>query len=267
MNPLDALPERYRLILCDVWGVVHDGARLLPGAARRLQQWRSEGRRVVLITNAPRTADAIARHLDRLGLPRDAWDAIATGGEAGIAALLKLPHPVGFIGTAQDRGILEGARVKIAAGDGFSDLACTGLSRERPAAADYAPELRAAAGRGVTLHVLNPDRIVVHGGERQVCAGALGDLYEALGGTVRWYGKPYPAIYDHALGLAGDPEPPAVLAIGDGLHTDMAGAAAMGFDAIFVRCGIHAGEDLPDDLGALIGRPGWRPAAIVDSFA
>ncbi len=96
MNYLDALPERYRVILCDVWGVVHDGVALYPGAAMRLLQWRGEGRFVVLITNAPRTAEAVEQQLERIGLPGDAWDGIATSGEAGIAALKLLGKPVGF---------------------------------------------------------------------------------------------------------------------------------------------------------------------------
>jgi len=103
MSDLDALPERYRLILCDIWGVVHDGITLYPGSAERLRRWKGEGRRIILITNAPRTAEAVQAQLDRIGLPRDCYDGIETSGEAGIAALLALGEPVGFIGTQSDR--------------------------------------------------------------------------------------------------------------------------------------------------------------------
>src|SRR6266581_4278664 len=113
MNYWGSLDRKYRLILCDIWGVVHDGVNLYPGAAERLRQWRSEGRCVVLITNAPRTAEAVAAQLKRIGLPRDAWDAVATSGEAGIEALNALGKPVGFVGTADDREILEGRGVRI----------------------------------------------------------------------------------------------------------------------------------------------------------
>lgn len=267
MSFLDALPDHYRLILCDVWGVVHDGAHLYPGAAERLQAWRGEGRKVVLITNAPRTADVIEAQLHRLGLPQTAWDAIATSGEAGIAALRELGKPVGFIGTEEDRRIVERAGLTVANGGDFTDLAAAGVTPERPSLADYEPELRAAAERGVTLHVLNPDRVVLHRGERMVCAGAFGDFYEAIGGRVCWYGKPGAAIYRHALKLAGDPPPDAVLAIGDSLETDMAGAARMGFGGLFVHGGIHADEPLPEDIGAHVGVPGWRPVAVVQSLA
>ena len=94
MSYLDSLPDRYRLILCDVWGVVHDGVTIFPGSAERLLQWEGEGRTVILLTNAPRTEEAVAAQLDRLGLPRAAWTHIATSGEAGIAGLLATGEPV-----------------------------------------------------------------------------------------------------------------------------------------------------------------------------
>src|SRR5215210_8935164 len=111
MSALDALDERYRVILCDIWGCVHDGVSLYPGAADRLHQWRGEGRTVILITNAPRTAEAVEQQLGRIGLPSDSWDGIATSGEAGIAALKELGKSVGFLGTAADRDILESRQV------------------------------------------------------------------------------------------------------------------------------------------------------------
>lgn len=265
MSYLDALPERYRLILCDIWGVVHDGVTLYPGAADRLQQWRREGRCVVLITNAPRTAEAVEQQLLRLGLPRDAWDDVATSGEAGIAALRAGGRPVGFIGTRADREILEGRDVEFAAGD-FTELACTGLDDDRRHVEDYRAELERLADRDVLIHCLNPDRVVVRGGVPEPCAGALADVYLRLGGRVEWYGKPFPAIYRHALKIAGNPPADEVLAIGDALQTDVLGAARMGFDAVFVAGGIHAGEPFPPDFGPENGLGDWEPVAVVDSL-
>ena len=267
MSYLDALPERYRVILCDVWGVVHDGVTLYPGAAERLRQWRGQGRFVVLITNAPRTADAVEEQLLRIGLPRDAWDGIATSGDAGIEGLAALGAPVGFIGTRADRAIRESRGVPIADGDDFTDLACVGLEGRRPDVDDYVPDLERWAARGVTMHCLNPDRLVIRGGVPEACAGAIADVYEALGGRAIWYGKPYPAIYDHALHLAGDPAPEGVLAVGDGLQTDILGAARMGLDAVFVTGGIHAGEPIPSDFAAKYALGDWQPVAVVDSLA
>lgn len=266
MSALDSLDLLYRVILCDIWGCVHDGVRLYPGAADRLLRWRDDGRKVVLITNAPRTVAAVAAQLTRVGLPRDAWDAIATSGEAGIAALRKLGKPVGFIGTKEDRVVLEGAGVEIAKGDDFTDLACTGLYEQPADPSDYRQQLADFAGRGIVLHCLNPDRTVIHGGVAEACAGALADIYEGLGGRVAWYGKPHPAIYDHAMGLAGDPPREGVLAIGDSLRTDVLGAARFGVDCIFVAGGIHAGEPFPAQFSRENGLGDWRPIAVVDSL-
>jgi len=266
MSYWDSLDAKYRLILCDVWGVVHDGLTLYPGAAERLNQWRDEGRFVLLITNAPRPAQDVERQLARIGLPRDAYDAVATSGEAGIAALNALGGAVGFVGTAADRALLESKGVRIADGNAFTDLACTGLEEGRPAAEDYRADLERWMERDVQLHCLNPDRMVLRGGLPEPCAGAIADLYQMLGGRVAWYGKPHPPIYAHALQLAGNPPSDAVLAVGDSLRTDVLGAARMGFDTVFVSGGIHGGEPLPDAFAAQHGLGDWRPLAVVEGL-
>lgn len=266
MSFLAALPERYRLILCDLWGCVHNGVALYPGAAARLLQWRREGRCVVLITNAPRTAEFVQRQIAELGLPRDCWDAITTGGEAGVNALSELREPVGFLGTGMDRMVLEGRAIRIAEDGAFRHLACTGLRPDRPAVEQYDSDLRRWAGRGVVMHCLNPDRVVVRGSALELCAGSLADAYEAVGGTVEWYGKPYPAVYDHALRLGGDPSREQVLAIGDGLQTDVLGAALNGLDCVFVSGGIHGGGMFPTDFAEQHGLGTWKPVAVVPSL-
>jgi len=266
MIDLAALPERYRLILCDVWGVVHDGVTLFPGVADRLIGWRGEGRTIVLLTNAPRTEDAVAQQLDRLGLPRDSWDHIATSGEAGIAALKALGAAVGFIGSVGDRAILDGRGVAIAADDSFGHLAVTGIDGVRMEAADYRPELEAALERDVILHCLNPDMLVVRGGVREACAGAIAELYEDMGGRTEYYGKPHAHIYEHALGVGGNPPKSAVLAIGDALATDVLGAARFGVDCLYVASGIHAGEPFPAGFASQYGLGDWAPVAQVDSL-
>ena len=266
MSVLDRLDPRYRLILCDVWGVVHDGVTLYPGAAERLHQWRKEGRCVALITNAPRTADAVEKQLARLGLPRRAYDLVATSGEAGIEALKILAKPVGFVGTRGDREILEGRGVKIASGDDFSDLACTGMMEGRPDPNAYRTDLEHWAEHEVQMHCLNPDRLVIRGGVPEACAGALADIYQGLGGHVTWYGKPHEAIYAHVLHRAGNPRTSQVLAVGDGLQTDILGAARMGFDAVFVAGGIHAREPFPKDFSQVNGLGDWQPIAVVEGI-
>ncbi|HUG46202.1 MAG TPA: TIGR01459 family HAD-type hydrolase [Sphingomicrobium sp.] len=264
---LDSIECDYRVILCDIWGCIHDGVKLYPGACRRLERWRGDGRTIILITNAPRTAQVVAGQLVRLGLDPSLWDGIATSGEAGIACLEKAPRPVGFIGTAADRAVLEGRGVRIAEGEDFDELACAGLDETRPKVADYDEQIRALAERKVVMHCLNPDRVVIRGGQAEPCAGAIAERYLELGGPVEWYGKPYPAIYEHAMHLAGHPPKQSVLAIGDALHTDMLGAARMGFDCVFVAGGIHRDEPFPEDFGPAHGLGDWQPVAIVDSLA
>ena len=266
MNFLDVLPPRYSVILCDIWGVVHDGVELYPGAAERLIGWAEEGRRIILITNAPRTAEAVEAQLARIGLPRGAWHGISTSGEAGIVALIDVGAPVGFIGTPDDRAILESRDVVIADNGDFSDLACLGLDGVRMNPPDYLAEIEPLAARGVVMHCLNPDRMVIRGGVPEACAGAIADLYEGLGGRVEWYGKPHAHIYEHALRLGGNPSISAVVAIGDALPTDVLGAARQAIDCIFVTGGIHAGEPFPAAFAPQYGLGTWAPVAVVDSL-
>lgn len=263
---LDDLSDQYRVVLCDIWGCLHDGVHIYPGAAERLRQWKQQGRTVILITNAPRTAEAVALQLDQLGLDRALWDGIATGGDAGIEALRRCTKPVGFIGTQMDKTILEDKGVRIADDHGFTDLACAGLDEYRRQVSDYTAELERLAERGVVMHCLNPDRVVIRGGRLEPCAGALADIYEGFGGLVEWYGKPFPAIYKHALHLGGDPAAAEVVAIGDGLQTDLLGAARMGFAFVFITGGIHGGEPFPRQFAAENGLGDWRPLMVVGSL-
>ncbi len=266
MSFVDALPGRYSVILCDIWGVVHDGVNLYPGAAERLLGWADEGRRIILITNAPRTAEAVEQQLARIGLPRGAWHGISTSGEAGIVALEAVRAAVSFIGTPDDRAILEERGIAITDSNDSRHLACLGLDGRRMDVGAYRSELEAFAARDVVMHCLNPDRMVIRGGVPEACAGAIADLYEELGGKVLWYGKPHAAIYEHALGLAGNPDKSSVVAIGDALPTDVLGAAQQGIDCIFVTGGIHAGEPFPAAFAPQYGLGDWAPVAVVDSL-
>jgi HAD superfamily hydrolase (TIGR01459 family) len=263
VSVLAELDPKYRLILCDIWGVVHDGVTLYPGASERLLQWREQGRCVALITNAPRTADAVEQQLARLGLPREGYDFVVTSGEAGIEALAALGRPVGFLGWASDRDILETRGVRISDLNDFAELACTGLAEGRSDPLQYREDIEHWVERDVELHCLNPDRVVIRGGAAEACAGAIAELYEGRGGRVIWYGKPHAAIYRHALHRADNPPPSEVLAVGDGLQTDILGAARMGFDAVFLSGGIHAGEPFPSDFAERNGIADWTPLATV----
>lgn len=263
MASLDELEPRYGTILCDIWGCIHDGVRVFPGVADRMERWREKAKRVILVTNAPRGADRVEAYLKRLGLDEALWHGIATAGDAGIAALLEMGEAVAIIGTEHDRHVLEEKGVRIADSADCTQVACAGLDEERSRVADYEEEIRALAERDVLMHCLNPDRWVRIGDRLVQCAGALADRYEELGGKVEWYGKPYPAIYEHAMRLAGRPERKEVLAIGDGLLTDVLGAARMGFDCVFVTGGIGRGQAFPPGFAQSHGLGDWKPVAVV----
>ena len=266
MSDLDRLDRRYTTIICDIWGVVHDGGTLLPGVVERFTRFKDEGRTIILLTNAPRPASTVQAHLDQLGLPRQLYDAVSSSGEAGIVGLLELGRPVGFMGTEEDRDDLVRRGIDIV-DQGFADLACTGLDERSDDPADYRSRLEAMAADEVRMHCLNPDRVVIHLGNLEACAGALADIYEEMGGKVTWYGKPHRPIYEHARLLAGDPPLDTMLAIGDGLQTDMLGAARFGIDAIYVSHGIHAGEPVPADFAARHGLGDWAPILTVEGLA
>lgn len=262
MQSLDALSEKYRTILCDVWGVIHDGGAMYPGVVERFEKWREEGRKVVILTNAPRPADRVERELERLGLDPSLWHALTSSGQAGIEALTHPPRHVGFCGTKWDFEDMEAHGVQFAtANEPHDEICLTGLDEYRSSVDEYRAELEAWRARDMLVHCLNPDRIVEHKGDIVVCAGALADAYEAMRGQVRFYGKPETPMFEHALKLADNPPKDEVVMIGDGPATDMVGAKRVGIDGVLVRAGVSRGEI---EWGAEIGD--WRPVMMVPSL-
>lgn len=263
MSDLDGLDPRYTTILCDVWGVVHDGARLFDGVVARFERWAKEGRRVVLVTNAPRPADRVEADIEALGLDRSHWHALTSSGQAGIAALTDPPRKVGFAGSRDDYDDLTANGVQIAVrGEAIEEIALTGLDEQRHGVDEYENEMAAWLEQDLLVHCLNPDRIVVHRGARIVCAGAIADAYAERGGRVRFYGKPHTAIFDHALKLAGNPDRDSVVMIGDAPATDMLGARQAGIDGVLVTGGITEGA-AHDWAADTTDWGDWRPVLTV----
>lgn len=250
ISSLDAVADRYDAVLCDVWGVLHNGRRAYPAACAALQRLRASGKPVVLITNVPKPRGPIPAQLDRAGVPRDAWDAIVTSGDAIRAALaLRAPGPMFKIGPDDyDRTLWEGLGLATAPLSSAAFVAISGLNDDNETPADYADILREARARKLDLICANPD-IVVQFGDRMIwCAGAIARDYEAIGGTVIMAGKPYAPIYELAYReletIAGKRFDKArILAIGDGVPTDVAGANRQGLDCLFIASGMH-GEAL-----------------------
>lgn len=246
-------------LLCDAWGVIHDGVTLFPGAAEALLAFRRECGPVIILTNAPRPSEIIPPQLDRLGLPRDAYDAVVTSGDATRAEIAaRLPLAAHRIGPAKDDALFEGLEMRFAPLEEAGFIICTGLRDElNEAPEDYRAELTLAARRKLPMISANPDIVVRWGGRLIWCAGALGELYRSLGGAVINAGKPHPPIYALARRAAEAAAGRTLaasdfLAVGDGLQTDIAGANAQGFAAVYVAGagGVHDGTDPADSLAA-----------------
>ena len=283
IDGLSRLSGRYDVALCDVWGVVHDGKRSFPPACDALTRFRDGGGAVVLITNAPRPNGPIRAQLDHLHVPRSAYDAIVTSGDVTIGLVqARGGAPVHHIGPSRDLSLFDslvelgGQAPPRTSLDEASYVLCTGLfddTRETPA--DYDETLAAMLARKLSMICANPD-LVIHRGEDLIyCAGALAERYERIGGETIYAGKPRPRIYHEALARAGavrgEPcDKSRVVAIGDAMRTDVAGALGQGLDALFVASGIHRDEiggGRAIDAVALeqfAARHGMRPTAIID---
>jgi HAD superfamily hydrolase (TIGR01459 family) len=255
---LGAVAGDYDILLCDVWGVIHNGRESWPGPCEALARFNREGGHVVLISNSPRPAKDVIAQLDGLGVPREAWKAFVTSGDATRAELSKrAPGPALILGPERDWPLYAGLGLDVvedAASAAF--LSVTGLvDDETETPEDYRERLSAAAARDLELICANPDRVVQRGDKLIYCGGSLADLYESLGGRVTMAGKPYGPIYDLALKeaemlLGGPVDRSRVLCIGDGVVTDVMGANAQALDCLFIAQGIH-GDQAKGPDGAL----------------
>lgn len=253
---LSDLAGRYDVLLCDVWGVIHNGRESFPAACDALARFRAEVGPVVLISNAPRPCPPIVEQLDSLHVPRAAWTKLITSGDATRALLAeRAPGPVWTIGPERDGVLYEDLGLTFAGPEEAAFIAVTGpYDDETDEPDDYRERFIACAARGLELICANPDIVVQRGDKLIYCGGALAQLYESLGGRAIMAGKPYAPIYEMALAEAaaqlGRPVDPArVLCVGDGLPTDIRGANARGLDVLFVANGIHGAETVgPDGL-------------------
>ena len=266
ISGLSDLSGRYDAVLSDVWGVIHNGVSAFPEAVEALRAFRRAGGRAVLITNAPRPSAPIVAMLDRLGVPRDAYDAIVSSGDSTRAMIEKYRgkaiHHVGP--PTEDDALYEGLDLRRTGAEEAEVVVVTDLDTDDDTPEMYRERAKLWLSRKLPMICANPDRVVEHGDKIIYCGGALGDLYSAMGGMVHMAGKPYPPIYEQAFALAeqaagGSLDKTRVLAIGDSVRTDAAGAAQFNVDLLFITGSIHAAE-----LDAF-GKP--DPQAIADLIA
>lgn len=241
---LKELTGEYQALLCDVWGVLHNGVAAFAAASDALARFRREVGPVVLLTNAPRPAGLIAAQIRGLGVPDEAYDTIVTSGDVTrdvIAARpgVKLLH----IGAERDLSFYEGLDATLVEEDAAELVSCTGLFDDTvEAPEDYRALFERLVARGLPMVCANPDLVVERGGTLVYCAGALARLYAELGGEAKLVGKPHAPIYTAAAErLAALGAGPA-LAIGDGLPTDIRGAVDNAVPVLFVTGGIHAAD-------------------------
>jgi len=247
LDRLSDIAADYDVLLCDVWGVIHNGRESWPEACEALTRFNDGHGHVVLISNSPRPSADVVAQLDLLGVPRSAWRAFVTSGDATRAELARRsPGPVWIIGPDRDWPLYEGLGLETAASaEDAVFISVTGPvddTTETPE--DYRERLAPAAAKDLELICANPDRVVQRGDQLIYCGGSLADLYESLGGRVTMAGKPFGPIYDLALKeaetLLGRPvDRSRVLCIGDGVVTDVLGANAQGLDCLFIAQGIH----------------------------
>lgn len=267
------LLTRYDVLFSDIWGVIHDGHTAHRGAVDALLRFRAAGGSVILVSNAPVPEHRVAAMLDYRHVPRAAWDAIVCSGAIALRHIAEQGYRRAYnVGPRdRDRSFFEMSPAADAPLDEAEALVCTGLVddvNETPE--DYRPLLEAAHARALPFVCANPDLVVDVGTKLYYCAGAIADIYAALGGSVFWAGKPHPVAYATARAEAdrirgGAVPADRILVVGDALRTDLAAAANAGLDALFIAGGIHRGEVVDDErivpakLARLFG-PGAPPA-------
>ncbi|MGH7607818.1 MAG: TIGR01459 family HAD-type hydrolase [Gemmatimonadales bacterium] len=283
LDGLRVIADRYEGFILDLWGVLHDGVRPYPGAIESLRQLKRRAKRVVILSNAPRRAAPVARRMHEIGIASELYDGLHSSGEETWRLLRERTDPTfAALGRRyfplmpeRDRGLIEGLDLEAVDTSMAAEFVLvTGLADAAETVADYERPLATAARLARPMVCANPDLEVVRNGVRELCAGALALRYEALGGTVHYVGKPHPAVYRRCFGLLPAVARPRILAVGDSLRTDVAGADGVGIDSLLVTGGIHATELAgagglnpdPTKLAAACANAGQRPTYAVAGF-
>ncbi|MEO0486986.1 MAG: TIGR01459 family HAD-type hydrolase [Pseudomonadota bacterium] len=278
VNTLEDIGAQYDALFVDLWGCVHNGVDPFPSAVAALQAYRAGGGKVILVTNAPRHRASVAAQLDLIGVATDAWDDIATSGDSARAAMFTgaVGEKVYFIGQPHDQAFFDPlsiitdptpiTQVPLDQADG---IVCCGPFDPLAPPEDSRADLLFAKQRGLKLLCANPDIVVDRGETREWCAGKLAQMYTEMGGESLYFGKPHPPIYDLArrrLSALGTDVPDGrILAIGDGILTDVRGAVGEDIDCLFITGGLAAEETKtdqhpdPDALAAFLNSEQIEP--------
>lgn len=275
---LAALAGDYDALLLDLWGVLHDGRNPYPGVLDCLARLRERGKRLIVLSNAPRRAAPVAARAAEIGIAAELYDHLVSSGEDTWQALKTRSRPehaaLGrrclHIGPSRDENLFDGLDLERVDLEEAEFILNTGPWGWEERMEDYEDRLRAARARELPMVCANPDLVVMFGGRLAICAGALAHRYEELGGRVLWHGKPYPGVYERCFELLDGIPKDRILAVGDSLRTDIAGANAVGIDSLFIAGGIHAEEfgcspgalPSPERLETAVRREGHAPTAV-----
>jgi HAD superfamily hydrolase (TIGR01459 family) len=270
LDGIASLAGRYDGYILDLWGVLHDGAHPLPGALDALQRLRKAGKHVVILSNAPRRSAAVIKRVEEIGIARDLYDELLSSGEA-TWHWLKQSGPGGKrlypIMAERDASMLEGLDLAVSQSVAGADfILSTGVESANDRVEDFEDALREGAERKLPMVCANPDLVVIHRGKMEICAGSIAQYYEELGGKVHYFGKPHAPIYRECFSLLKVTDRSRILAVGDSLRTDIAGANAAGIDGLWVLGGIHQEDVAGGDLNSVIERQGVIPVAAVPVF-
>ncbi len=272
ISGLGEIADRFDTFILDLWGCLHDGVQVYPAALDALRHLKAAGKRAIILSNAPRRVNEVAARVTEMGITPDLYDRLYTSGEETWRALSQNEVPgvkdarrLYSMIAARDRAMLEGVPAILVDDPAEADLILvTGTETGQEAVDSFDSLLMPAASRGVPMVCANPDLVVHRGGVEEICAGAVAQRYELLGGRVVWFGKPYPAVYRRILSECGL-SPDRLLCVGDALRTDVAGGAGIGAATLFTIGGIHHQELLIDNkldparLEALCRRVGQNP--------
>lgn len=278
LERLDELTSQYDVLFCDVWGVVHNGVAAHPAAVEALKRARAKGVTVILVTNSPRPHPGVEAQMLLLGVPEDAYDRVVTSGDVTRDLIAEGPRKVFHIGNERELSIYDGLGVELVEEFEAAGIVCTGLfDDEVETPEDYAELLQRLRSRNLPFICANPDIMVERGARLIWCAGALARDYGQLGGRTLIAGKPHRPIYEAALQAAedirgGTIDKSRILGIGDGVLTDVKGAAGFGLDVLYISGGIHAADYTSEGIvdfekmNAFLEKHGHRPVATLQAL-
>ena len=280
---LRELAPYYDGFILDLWGVIHDGVAPMPGAVDCLRSLMESDKRIILLSNAPRRADDVVRRITRIGVPAGLYHHVMSSGEEAWQHLRRRDDPfyaaLGWrclhIGSERDIEIRHGLDLEfVDTAEEAEFVLNTGPAGWDDRLEDYEPILQLALDRNLPMICANPDIVVMHGNRLALCAGALAKWYEEAGGRVRWHGKPFRSVYDTCVELLGIDDCSRILAVGDSVRTDIAGAAGAGIDSLLIAGGIHAeefgtaGDRAPDleRIEAVLRAGAYNPVGVARRF-